>query len=144
MKTRSIWGYIHDNYLDEFDFFYLSGDDTHVLVENLRYLLDSELGAAAHEYPLYLGQWVPDVYDHDATDPYFCGGGPGYVLNRKALRLLVRDLLPTCEPQLQISAEDRILGSCFRSAGIVGNNSVDETGAQRFHGMDPNYVSFPC
>jgi glycoprotein-N-acetylgalactosamine 3-beta-galactosyltransferase len=136
MKTRSIWAYIHDNYLDDFDFFFLSGDDTHVIVENLRRVLES-MGNAAHEAPLYLGHWVPDLYDSG----YFCGGGPGYVLNKVALRILVRDLLPNCAPHEQVAAEDRVLGSCFRAVGIVGNNSVDATGAQRFHGMDPHYVS---
>jgi hypothetical protein len=139
MKTRSIWAYIHDHYLEDFDFFYLSGDDTHVIVENLRSYLES-LGSRAKEYPLYLGHWIPDLYDHEEEGAYFCGGGPGYILNRKALRILVRDILPHCNLYEQNPAEDRILGGCFRSFGILGNNSVDETGAQRFHGMDPQYV----
>ena len=142
MKTRSIWAYIHDNYLEDFDFFFLGGDDVHVIVENLRRVLDS-MGGTAREAPLYLGQWVPDVYDgREANDHgYFCGGGPGYVLNKVALRILVRNLLPNCAPRERVSAEDRVIGSCFRDVGILGNSSVDATGAQRFHGMDPNYVS---
>jgi hypothetical protein len=135
MKTRSIWAYIHDHYLDDFDYFFLSGDDTHVIVENLRRVLES-MEPAANEVPLYLGQWIPDNHG-----TYFCGGGPGYVLNRRSLRLLVQNAFPSCLPHERNAAEDRLVGECFRTLGIMGNNSVDATGAQRFHGMDPHFVS---
>jgi glycoprotein-N-acetylgalactosamine 3-beta-galactosyltransferase len=146
-KTRSILAYMHDYYLNEFDFFFLSGDDTYVIVENLQRTLQS-LGPAAWEYPLYLGHWIPFRPDsinnnnHNQNNmsslSYFVGGGPGYVLNRKSLELLVQTALPTCHPTRLTSSEDRILGECFRSIGIMGNHSVDATMAQRFHGMDPH------
>ena len=34
-KTRSIWGYIYDNYMDDYDFFWLGGDDYYMIVENM-------------------------------------------------------------------------------------------------------------
>ena len=34
--------------------------------------------------------------------------------------------------------EDRSLGNCFRDMRVSVNKSVDGTGAQTFHGMDPN------
>lgn len=132
-KTRSILAYMHDHYLNDFDFFFLSGDDTYVIVENLRRAL-AALGEAALEWPLYYGQWIPD----GTQGNYFCGGGPGYVLNRKTLEILVKNVLPTCLSTLETSAEDRTLGWCLRTVGIVGNHSVDATFAQRFHGMDPH------
>jgi hypothetical protein len=88
MKVRSIWAYIHDHYIDDYDFFYLAGDDTHLIVENLKMMLDS-MGLAAKSEPLYLGQWIPDS-DARSGD-YFCGGGPGYILNRRSLQILVQD-----------------------------------------------------
>ena len=132
-KTRSILCYMHDNYLEEFEFFFLSGDDTYVIVENLRQTIHY-LGEAAWTDPLYLGHWVP----YGSRGGYYCGGGPGYVLNRKSLEILVKDVLPNCRPDLQVSAEDRVLGECFKTVGITGNHSVDASNAQRFHGMDPH------
>jgi glycoprotein-N-acetylgalactosamine 3-beta-galactosyltransferase len=35
-KTRSILTHMYDNYFDGYKYFYLSGDDTHLIVENLR------------------------------------------------------------------------------------------------------------
>lgn len=134
-KTRSILSYMHDYYLDDFDFFFLSGDDTYLIVENLRRTIQW-LGDSAWEQPLYLGHWVP----YGSNGNYFCGGGPGYLLNRKTLELLVRNVFPICKPRLQTSSEDRILGQCLQTIGIVGNHSVDATGAQRFHGSDPHDV----
>ena len=144
-KSRSIWAYIYDNYLQEYDFFYLSGDDTHVIVENLRSFLQSMVDNLMN-YPLYLGHWIPDLYDRNnnkTENPYyFIGGGPGYVLNRKAVQILVEDVLPNCGTTTVNSAEDRILGYCFRTiAGVLGNNTVDLEGSQRFHGMDPSFVA---
>lgn len=141
-KTRSILAYMHDYYLKDFDFFFLSGDDTYVIVENLRRTLQS-LGTAAWDYPLYLGHWIPfrpgaNPHNMSSSQSYFVGGGPGYVLNRKSLEALVQRVLPTCQPDRMTSSEDRILGECFRSIGIVGNHSVDGRLAQRFHGMDPH------
>jgi hypothetical protein len=137
-KTRSIWAYIYDYFLSDFDYFYLSGDDTHVMVENLRRLLDDLPKPQAQEQPLYLGHFIPQ---QELKSGYFCGGGPGYVLNRQAVRILVQTLLPVCHVHTQASAEDRLVGECFDSVGIVGNHSVDAYGAQRFHGMHPNFIA---
>lgn len=136
-KTRSILSYMHDNYLEDYDYFYLSGDDTHLIVENLRNVLDSM--SVDPNTPLYLGQSIP-LRSLDRGE-YFIGGGPGYVLNRATLRMAVQHVLPHCQPHRQVSSEDRFLGDCLREVGIVGNHSVDAIGAQRFHGMTPHFVA---
>lgn len=95
-KTRSIWAYIHDNYLDDFDYFWLGGDDVLLIVENLRNFLveDSEsnlTGAGANNTAAFLGSQVR----HSWGD-YFCHGGPGYILNKAAVRRLISEVLPKC------------------------------------------------
>ena len=58
------------------------------------------------------------------------------------VQILIQDVLPNCATTTQTSAEDRMLGSCLQSiSGIVGNNTVDQYGSQRFHGMDPQFVA---
>ena len=82
-KTRSIWAYIHDNYIKDFDFFHLSGDDVHLIVENLRNFLwsfeedvkvtkggSSIKNGGFTTDPLYLGQWIPI-----RGGKHFAGGG---------------------------------------------------------------------
>lgn len=39
-KIRSMWSYAYSHYLDEFDYFYICGDDTYVNVDNLRLYVD--------------------------------------------------------------------------------------------------------
>ena len=34
-KTQCILAYVHDNYLDDYDYFWLGGDDFYLIVENL-------------------------------------------------------------------------------------------------------------
>lgn len=133
-KTRSILAYMYDNYLDDFEFFFLSGDDTHLIVENLRQLLRS-MQTKGHEFPLYLGFLAPFRYG------YYVGGGGGYVLNRLALKAFVEQSLPSCLAHTRIPAEDRMLANCLLRLGIQANSSVDELGEQIFHGMDPNAVA---
>ena len=139
-KIRSIFAYMYDHYLGDFDFFFLGGDDVHVIVENLRGLLNT----TNTKEPLYLGHWIPCSSNNTNTNQkecYFCGGGAGYVLNRLSLRILVEDLFPTCFPHLLKGADDVVLGDCFRTVGIMASNSVDAVGAQRFHGMLPHEIA---
>ena len=88
-KTRSTWAYIHDNYLDEFDFFWLGGDDFLLIVENLR----NFLATLDNTGVLYLGNQIPD---RGNPGTYFCGGGAGYVLNKLAVKRLATEVLPNC------------------------------------------------
>ena len=103
MKIRSIFAYMYDHYLDDFDFYFLSGDDAHVIVENSRRVLDSTImdetttATTKNDALLYLGHWIPCLN----KKYYFCGGGAGYVLNRVALRILVRDLFPNYFPHMR-------------------------------------------
>ena len=35
-QVRSIWLYVYTHYFDDYDYFYIGGDDLYVIVENLR------------------------------------------------------------------------------------------------------------
>ena len=39
-KIRSMWTYAYDHYMNEYDYFFIAGDDVYVAVENLRVYLD--------------------------------------------------------------------------------------------------------
>jgi hypothetical protein len=41
-KIRSIWTYAYDNFVNDYDFFFIAGDDTYVLVDHLRLYLKSD------------------------------------------------------------------------------------------------------
>jgi hypothetical protein len=89
-RVRSILAYFHDNFLDDYDFIFLSGDDTYVIMENLKALLASQqmidhAGGSHYPNPVYLGSWTHPIWfrkNHD-YDPkfHYNGGGSGYVSN---------------------------------------------------------------
>jgi Fringe-like len=155
-KTKSIVAYMYDNFLD-YDYFYLAGDDTHLIVENLRRYIsvvesdilanltgeDPSTKALPSELPLYMGM---RIY-HGKVE--FHHGGSGYVLNREALRRVVSVGFDPksdkrCDLLAQTSAEDRFMGRCIRRLGIRPVDSSDSVGRQRFHAMHPEFVErFP-
>ena len=77
-KTKKGFKYVYDHHFNEFDWFMKADDDTFVIIENLKSLLeDYDTNTPIHfgHHFKYLGG-------------YFAGGA-GYVLGREALRRFV-------------------------------------------------------
>ena len=137
-KVRSIWAYVHDNYLDDYDFVHICGDDVYMMVNNMRRFLaeiQHRQSKRPHNTPLYLGQWVPVP----SSRLLFVHGGPGYTLNRLAIHRFVRDALPHCATGAQVSDEDRNMARCMREIGILpGDTRELRTGEQQYHDLSPS------
>jgi hypothetical protein len=136
-KTRSILAYLHDHYRHDYDYFWVGGDDTFMVVENMkRYLaiVEDRYGDAARNEPLYLGHHLAGAYFR------FAGGGPGYILNRRALEVFF-ERASQCLEYHEDSAEDRFLGKCLKHAGVLVQDTADARGQQRFIGYDPNLMA---
>ncbi len=127
-KTRSILAYMYEHYLDQFDYFFLCGDDAHLIVENFKAYLET-LENLRYE-PLHIGRTL------GSGKRRIVGGGAGYALNQQALRLFNEELLDDCRSNEIISAEDRYVSRCFQSKGIYETSPVDALNRsllQRFH-----------
>jgi hypothetical protein len=134
-KVRSIWAYIDKHYDDDFDFVHLSGDDTYVVVENLRHFLQQVQEKIGADEPVHLGQWI-----RQKNVPYIAGG-PGYTINRAALKRFVHEALPTCHAEQTASYEDRLFSQCMQSIGIRPGDTRDvETGEQQYHDCAPHHL----
>jgi glycoprotein-N-acetylgalactosamine 3-beta-galactosyltransferase len=137
-KVRSIWAYVHDNFSDSYDFFHINGDDTFVIVENMRSFLQSkkveeDAGGPGYPLPLYIGFPVGN------KNKYFNGGGSGYTLNKAALKLLVQEGFPVCDPFETSSAEDILVADCFRRFNVTGYDTRDAAGELRYNN-EPNFI----
>ena len=121
-KVIFIWKTIGTALLHEYEYFFLSGDDAFVIVENLKFYLKSNyLRRLSHNgtKPLYLGRLM-----HKNKYVSFHSGGSGYVLNRMALKQLLRHIdKPECLPFARTSMEDVMVSNCLQAAGVEPLNS---------------------
>ncbi|XP_046744738.1 glycoprotein-N-acetylgalactosamine 3-beta-galactosyltransferase 1-like isoform X2 [Diprion similis] len=138
-KTKEAFKYVYENYRDKADWFMKADDDTFVIVENLRYMLQSY----SPEAPLYFGcRFKPFVKQG------YMSGGAGYVLSQKGLRTLVEDGL-TDKTKCRADnggAEDVEMGKCLENIGVRAMDTRDPHGRGRFfpfvpeHHLIPNHV----
>ena len=83
-KTKTAWLYVHKNYIDDYDYFVRTDDDTFLIVENLRKLLAWRDPEAAEFY----GR----IFKTQNRGIIYAAGGASLVLSRKSLRLLRQEL----------------------------------------------------
>ena len=135
-KTRSIWSYIATNYINQFDYFHLGGDDMHVIVENMRSLLLEHEAEGIAEQGRIFGQLVSK-----GTAARFIRGGAGYTLDRAGLQKL-HDYMPGCATEVLGYWEDNAVTLCARKIGLLFSDNRDScTGQQRSHTVSPGILS---
>lgn len=141
-RVRSILGYFYDNFLDEYDFIFLCGDDTFVIMENLKSLLTSpkfveQAGGPMYPNPVYAGLWMHPFWLGEYDDHFvYMGGGGGYVLSRSSVTLLVETILPVCQNQTFKAMEDVYVAECLKGHNITGYDTRDDEEAGRFFMWD--------
>uniref|UniRef100_A0A6U0GX63 Hexosyltransferase n=1 Tax=Helicotheca tamesis TaxID=374047 RepID=A0A6U0GX63_9STRA len=133
-KIRSIWRFVGTHYIDDFDYFYIGGDDLFVLPQNLREYLWT---IGDPEDDRYVGRrFLPDP-----NNP-FNSGGAGYVLSRGTLRKFVEvmDKDPKCLGKRHTAQEDVMIARCLKDIfGITYMDTRDEEDRERFHPFAPGH-----
>jgi glycoprotein-N-acetylgalactosamine 3-beta-galactosyltransferase len=137
-----MWSYIYDTYYDKYDWFHIGGDDLFVIVENLRFYLESEEirtaanggiylpdGTETMQTPLFLGRRLADQGD---LNDIFVSGGSGYTMNKAALKSLVVDGFPNYFPHAHTFSEDTMVAKVFRHMGVYPYDTKDENGGERY------------
>ncbi|XP_003746014.1 glycoprotein-N-acetylgalactosamine 3-beta-galactosyltransferase 1 [Galendromus occidentalis] len=128
-KTKLAFEYVHRNHRDDADWFVKADDDTYMVVENLRFML------APHDTarPIYFGhKFRPYVKQG------YMSGGSGYVLSKEALDRFAKRNATTCRQDAG-GAEDLEMGRCLEALGVEAGNSRDESGAERFLPLNPEF-----
>lgn len=152
-KVRSIWKYVGAHYLNDFDWFFIGGDDMFVLPNNLRTYLaslaykDGKADPRKKEY--YVGRRFHNLqmertfkmkrkFPRSGT-LYFNTGGAGYALSHATLRkyLTVADDAEHCSSHETTSAEDVMMAKCLYHLGITVTDSRDLHSRERFHMFMP-------
>lgn len=152
-KVRCMWGYAYDHFLDYYDYFHISGDDSYLVLENMRNYFRGEQVSSllkGHiddlsklfysstkrwEY-IQKGQRRPLLFGapHPFRNRLFPSGGPGYTLNREAVRCLLTKGGPmeTVLIENEDPREDVFIASLLERIGVVVSDTRDETGAFRY------------
>jgi glycoprotein-N-acetylgalactosamine 3-beta-galactosyltransferase len=132
-KVRSIWKFVSEHYLEEFDYFMLGGDDLYILPGNLRaYLKDKN-----PEDDFFAGRRFKQT-----KGVYFNSGGAGYVLSRGLLRKYSTEGYEhnLCSPNRHTSMEDVMMANCLRHLFHVELvDTRDDVGRERFHPFAPGH-----
>lgn len=127
-KTIRAFQYIHQNYLNQAEWFLKADDDVFVVVENLRFIL-SKLNT---EEPWYLGRRFSPFLKQG-----YMSGGAGYVLSREALRRFFK-CFETGACTNFSTDEDVTMGKCMEKVGVQPGDTRDVFGRQTFHAFPPN------
>jgi glycoprotein-N-acetylgalactosamine 3-beta-galactosyltransferase len=161
-KVRSIWSYVGNHFLDDFDFFFQGGDDLYVLPQNLRNYLKNAVADPEQDFfggrrcdsnclqrrVLFLSLssltsnaliWCSYSF-RQTKNVYFNSGGAGYVLSRGTLRKYVTQGInhELCTPHKHTAQEDVEIAQCLRKVFNVGLiDTRDEQGRERFHPFAP-------
>lgn len=119
-KVYRMLKYMHDNFIDEYNWFMRADDDIYVRVEPLLYFL-SKLDPSKE---LYIGQpgsgRAEDLQRIDLLPhEHFCMGGPGVIFSRALLRRLAPHLEDCLQNVVVSWNEDVEVGRCIsRKLGV--------------------------
>ncbi|KAL7529918.1 hypothetical protein ACHAXR_005802 [Thalassiosira sp. AJA248-18] len=136
-KVRSIWKFIGTHYLEDFDWFFIGGDDLYVLPHNLKTYLASLTHKDGTD-PKSKEYFVGRRFNSGGND-YFNSGGAGYSLSQATLRkfLAAMDDARHCSAGAHTSMEDVMIARCLSYLGIQFTDTRDAKGRERFHPFAP-------
>lgn len=118
-KSFMMLKYMHDHYLDKYEWFMRADDDVYIKGEKLESFLRSLNSSEA----IFLGQTgmgARDELGKLALEPgeNFCMGGPGVIMSRGVLKRMVPHIRE-CLQEMYTTHEDVEVGRCVRRfAGV--------------------------
>lgn len=118
-KSFMMLKYMHDHYLDKYEWFMRADDDVYIKGEKLESFLRSLNSSEA----IFLGQTgmgARDELGKLALEPgeNFCMGGPGVIMSREVLKRMVPHIRE-CLQEMYTTHEDVEVGRCVRRfAGV--------------------------
>lgn len=134
-KVQAMWFYVHQNFLLEFDWFHIGGDDMYVLPDNLRHMVTVN-SQFTQSRPKILGGSIPNSKNPQRR---YCGGGAGYTLNRRALHLVVQRFANGDCPAEIAPDEDVRISRCFEDVGVKCADTNDDAEEARYHHLDAQF-----
>eukprot|EP00578_Thalassiosira_sp_NH16_P024268 CAMPEP_0181100498 /NCGR_PEP_ID=MMETSP1071-20121207/13226_1 /TAXON_ID=35127 /ORGANISM="Thalassiosira sp., Strain NH16" /LENGTH=897 /DNA_ID=CAMNT_0023183233 /DNA_START=126 /DNA_END=2819 /DNA_ORIENTATION=+ len=143
-RSRTILAYLYDNFLNDYDFFHISGDDVFLIIENLKEFLASDM---VQNYENTPNQYVfaGFLMNHRFSLRDYLGGGSGYTMSKKMLKAFVEGPLQTCSTTREGGAEDVFISECAQELNKkYWIDTRDSAGAHRYHQLSvQRHATFP-
>lgn len=113
-KSFLMLKYMHDHYLDQYEWFMRCDDDVYVHVERLERFLRS-VNSSKPQYIGQAGLGNKEEFGQLSLEPdeNFCMGGPGVLFSRETLRRMIPHVA-NCLKHLYSTHEDVEVGRCVR------------------------------
>ncbi|XP_017076042.2 uncharacterized protein LOC108111174 [Drosophila eugracilis] len=131
-KTKEAFRHSYKTYGHEADWFFKADDDTYAVMENMRKLLQPY----SSDTPIYFGS------PFKLKDTLYMSGGAGYVLSKKAVKLLVLHADEKCKAGVE-GTEDYQMGRCLRLLNVHAGDSRDLFGRHRFFSLSLGHFIIP-
>ncbi|XP_050293932.1 chondroitin sulfate synthase 1 [Anthonomus grandis grandis] len=118
-KSFTMLKYMHDNFIDQYEWFMRADDDVYVKSDKM----EEFLRAIDSRKPLFIGQTGRGKKEEKGhlsldTDENFCMGGPGMIMSRETLKRIA-PYIEDCLVNLYTNHEDVEIGRCVRKfAGV--------------------------
>jgi len=136
-------------FLTSFDFFHICGDDTYLIVENLKeFLFDSQAWENSNKhndryvFAGFLYSWGSKKHEQLR---HYLGGGSGYTLSAKALKAYAEGPLQVCETSIEAPNEDVHVSNCFYNyLSTDWIDTTDDSHAQRYHQLSVDKLATFC
>ncbi|ODN05185.1 Glycoprotein-N-acetylgalactosamine 3-beta-galactosyltransferase 1 [Orchesella cincta] len=139
-KTHGAFQIIYDKYLNEADFFLKADDDTYVILENLKYLLQNYSSSEPYYFGCYFQVWWKRRIRYHS-------GGAGYVLSQAAVKSLIeegyKNTTKKCPSAGAGGAEDVNMGECMTAVNATFVDTRDKKGRYRFLSYTPKNHLLP-
>lgn len=146
-KEKMMLKYVHDNFFNDYDWFYKGDDDSFVIVENLRFLL----AEYSPEDPIYLGH----KFNTSVHKRGYYSGGSGYVMSHETVRVFVEKVLTNrefyrkddsdpneCHIETDDKTEDWHISNCLDYYNVYAGDSRDLIRRDRFLPFTPEQHLF--
>ena len=139
-KSFMMLKFMHDNYIDQFEWFMRVDDDVHIKMDKLETFLRS-LNSTRPFFIGQPGQGNPQERGKMgfSNEDYYCIGGTGMIFSRTALRAIARNI-SFCTNNLMTTHEDVEVGRCLSKLANITCTLSFEVGFWR-HFLQLNMLS---
>ncbi|XP_035690669.1 chondroitin sulfate synthase 1-like isoform X1 [Branchiostoma floridae] len=124
-KSFLMLKYMHDFYIDKYEWFIRADDDVYIRVDKLQKFLRSVNSSK----PLYIGQSESSQKNERlsmSSSDSFCLGGPGVILSRETLRRIAPHI-SHCLKNMYSKHEDVEIGRCIKRFANVSCTRASDT-----------------